>query len=231
MKIRIKFAKTGSMKFVGHLDVMRFFQKLMRRADVDIAYSEGFSPHQIMSFAAPLGLGLTSKGEYLDIEVNSTDSSKEMIKRLNEHSVDGIKIISYRLLDYSVQNAMSSVAAAAYILCFRDGCKPASNLKRIFDDFMNQETINVVKQTKKSEVLMDIKPLIYENYVVGNEQILLILAAGSENNLKPELVMKAFSEFIGFELGQFDLIIERAELYGKKDDELIPLMDFGTDIV
>ena len=71
------------MKFIGHLDVMRYFQKAMRRAEVDIAYSEGFSPHQKMSFAQPLGVGLTSSGEYFDIEANSTQSSQEMIKRLN----------------------------------------------------------------------------------------------------------------------------------------------------
>lgn len=74
MKVRIKFAKSGVMKFIGHLDMMRYFQKAMRRADIDIKYSEGFSPHQIMSFAAPLGVGITSDGEYLDIEVNSTET-------------------------------------------------------------------------------------------------------------------------------------------------------------
>ena len=62
MKIRIKFSKYGNMKFIGHLDVMRYFQKAIRRADVDIRYSGGFSPHQIMSFAAPLGVGITSNG-------------------------------------------------------------------------------------------------------------------------------------------------------------------------
>ena len=54
MKIRVRFRKWGSMKFIGHLDMMRYFQKAVRRADIDICYSEGFSPHQIMSFAAPL---------------------------------------------------------------------------------------------------------------------------------------------------------------------------------
>ena len=73
MKIRIKFSKQGHMKFIGHLDTMRYFQKVMRRANVDICYSEGFSPHQKMSFAAPLGVGIVSNGEYFDIEVNSTD--------------------------------------------------------------------------------------------------------------------------------------------------------------
>ena len=60
MNIRIKFAKEGTMKFIGHLDMMRYFQKIMRRADVDICYSTGFSPHQIMSFASPLGVGMST---------------------------------------------------------------------------------------------------------------------------------------------------------------------------
>ena len=58
MKIRIKFQKQGTVRFIGHLDVMRYFQKVMRRAEVDIRYSEGFSPHQIMSFAAARSLDL-----------------------------------------------------------------------------------------------------------------------------------------------------------------------------
>ena len=54
MRVRVKFAKTGAMKFIGHLDVMRYFQKALRRAGMVVAVSEGFSPHMIMSFAAPL---------------------------------------------------------------------------------------------------------------------------------------------------------------------------------
>ena len=103
MKIRIKFRKQGAVKFVGHLDIMRYFQKVMRRADVDIRYSEGFSPHQIMSFAAPLGVGLTSNGEYVDIEVNSTESSQEMVSRINAANVEGITVTSYRKLPDSAK--------------------------------------------------------------------------------------------------------------------------------
>ena len=65
MKIRIKFAKTGVMKFVGHLDVMRYFQKAIRRAELPIAYSEGFSPHMLLSLlrsvsasAAPVNISI-----------------------------------------------------------------------------------------------------------------------------------------------------------------------------
>ena len=102
MKIRIKFRKYGVMKFIGHLDMMRYFQKAMRRAEIDIAYSEGFSPHQIMSFAAPLGVGITSDGEYLDIEVHSTRSSIESVKALNDTMVEGVEIVSYRMLPCAI---------------------------------------------------------------------------------------------------------------------------------
>ena len=63
IKIRIKFRKYGVMRFIGHLDIMRYFQKAIRRANIPIAFSGGFSPHMIMSFAAPLGVGVTSAGE------------------------------------------------------------------------------------------------------------------------------------------------------------------------
>ena len=86
----------------------------MRRADAETRYSEGFSPHQIMSFAAPLGVGLTGSGEYLDIEVLSTDSSKEMVRRLNDVMVEDMEILSYKRLPDDAANAMSLVAACDY---------------------------------------------------------------------------------------------------------------------
>ena len=81
MKVRIKFAKTGHMKFVGHLDTMRYFQKAVRRAGLPIAFSGGYSPHMIMSFAAPLGVGTTSLGEYFDMELTETVPTKEIENR------------------------------------------------------------------------------------------------------------------------------------------------------
>lgn len=81
MKVRIKFRKYGALRFIGHLDVMRFFQKAMRRAEIPIAFTAGYSPHMIMSFANPLGIGLSSDGEYFDIELSGPISSKEAVRR------------------------------------------------------------------------------------------------------------------------------------------------------
>ena len=97
MKLRVKFSKHGAIKFIGHLDVMRYFQKAIRRAGIDISYTEGFSPHQIMSFAAPLGVGLESNGEYMDIEVNSITSTRNMLECLNQQMAEGIQVLEVKL--------------------------------------------------------------------------------------------------------------------------------------
>ena len=162
MKIRIKFAKIGPVKYVGHLDMLRYFQKLMRRAGIDITYSEGFNPHQKMSFAAPLGVGVAGQGEYVDIEANTTFSSEESVKRLNDASVEGIYVKSYRLLPDGTGNAMSSVAAADYFTAYTEGREPDFDLKEKFAEFMRQDTIVIEKETKKSTALVDIRPMIYE---------------------------------------------------------------------
>lgn len=232
LKIRIKFAKRGSLKFIGHLDVMRYFQKVIKRAKIDIAYSEGFSPHQKMSFAAPLGVGLNSEGEYVDIEVNSTTSSKEAVERLNQVSIEDIPILSYRLLPDNATKAMTLVCAADYRLDIRAGYEPIFDLKTAFTRFMEQESIVIVKETKKSQREVDLKPLILK-YEAFDSYVCLQLVTGSVENLKPELVMDALYNFMNTELAPFTFQITRLEVYGKKSEEediLIPLESFGEEI-
>ena len=96
MKARIKFRKYGALRFIGHLDVMRFFQKVMRRADIPIAFTGGYSPHMIMSFASPLGIGLSSDGEYFDIELREAVNSADAVRRMNEACVEGIEVDSMK---------------------------------------------------------------------------------------------------------------------------------------
>ena len=121
MKVRIKFSKEGSVKFIGHLDIMRYFQKAIRRADIDIAYSSGFNPHQIMSFASPLSVGHESSGEYFDIELNSITSTEDIKNRLNDVMVDGIRILAVAVLDEKEKNAMASaltsISKVATFIC------------------------------------------------------------------------------------------------------------------
>ena len=236
MKIRIKFAKEGTMKFIGHLDIMRYFQKVMRRADVDIRYSEGFSPHQIMSFAAPLGVGLESRGEYVDIEVLSTDSSKEMLRRINENMVEGMEALSYRALPDDAGNAMSLVAAADYEVRFREGYEQ-EDLEAFFagiPEFLKKEEILFLKKTKKGEKEINIRPQIYQMEARPEHKIFLQIATGSAANLKPDAVLRAYAESRGETLGKFALMVTRLEVYANKGSEekhdFVTLESFGEDI-
>lgn len=236
LKIRIKFAKEGAMKFIGHLDMMRYFQKVMRRANVDIRYSEGFSPHQIMSFAAPLGVGITSRGEYVDIEVLSTDSSAKMLQRINAAMTEGVEALSYKRLPDSAESAMAIVAAADYTLSFRKGYEPSN-----WDDFATgltrfaqKDQILIMKKTKKGEKETDIRPWIYQLEILPGHLIKMRVAAGSVANLKPELVLQAYFDNQKQELAKFALLIHRDEVYANssKDDipVFFPLEQLGEDI-
>ena len=222
MKIRLRFSKQGQMKFIGHLDMVRYFQKVMRRSEVDVAYSEGFSPHQKMSFAAPLSVGVLSRGEYFDLEVNSTESSKVMLERINAQNAEGVEVLSYKLLPDDATNAMSVVAGADY--------KVYTDLfdQNMLDAFMNQDQIIVLKKTKKSEKEVDIKPLIY-NIKLEDDGIFMQVAQGSASNLKPDLVMDAFDKFAQVTLPEY-VTYERLDMYCLEDDNLVSLDDIGGNI-
>ena len=238
MKIRIKFRKWGVMKFIGHLDMMRYFQKAMRRAEIDIKYSEGFSPHQIMSFAAPLGVGLTSDGEYFDIEVNSTMSSAEAVAALNTVMVDGVEVLSYVQLPDNAKTAMSIVAAADYALSFKEGYEspfPAAQWQEHLErEFLEQPTFTIVKQTKKSQREVDLKPLVYDLKVEeqeGKPVFYLRVSTGSIDNIKPELVLSSIYDRLGMTYQESAIQIHRTEVYASGESgAFVPLDALGTEI-
>lgn len=236
MKVRVKFRKFGPVRFIGHLDVMRFFQKCIRRAELDIAYSQGFSPHQIMSFAAPLGVGLTSDGEYMDIELNTVTTSADMIQRLNDASVYGIEIVSMKELPEGAGNAMASVAAAGYTVTFREDRAPAFDYKEAFERLMKQEAILIHKETKKSTLEIDLKPGIYELSVKEDGSIYMLVDASSSGNIKPIQIIEALYEANGATLPENAIYIHREDTYtniAKKNKRrrLVPLDAIGSDIV
>lgn len=224
MKLRIKFRKYGNMKFIGHLDVMRYFQKAIRRADIDIRYSEGFSPHQIMSFAAPLGVGITSNGEYVDIDLLSMESTEDVKKRLSAAMTEGFEIVGVRLLPDSAGNAMSLVAAADYTVRLRPGYEMEQPLEwmRGLADFYRQPSIIVKKKTKKGEKELDLKPLVYELVVCVDEPVpylFMRISNGSAANIKPELVLDAYYASLGQERPAFAWMQQREEVYGDAASE------------
>ena len=227
MKARIKFRKYGVMKFIGHLDVMRFFQKVMRRADIPIAFTGGFSPHMIMSFANPLGVGVTSDGEYFDIELTEEIDMQAAVLRMNETVVEGIEIVNMvPISDDKKQTGMSIVAAADYLSSLKNGEFP-EDWKVKAEGFMSQSTISIVKKTKKSEKEVDIKPMIYK-FEVRDDSVYMLVATGSVENLKPELVMQALCSYLGVDVDSVSFAHHRLDVYanaGTEEDKKFVSLD------
>ena len=247
MKVRIKFRKRGALRFIGHLDLMRFFQKVMRRAKIPIAYSRGFNPHMIMSFASPLGIGITSDGEYLDIQLSAPMSSAEAVERMNEITVEGIEIISFRqIAEEKKMTGMSILAAAEYRCRENMSTKeaPLTNAdSTISTDLLWQERwaqfmalaeIQVIKQSKRSEQIVDIKPMIYRCSPGSKGEVYLQLAAGSAENLKPNLVLKAFCEYHQLPITDTSFSYHRLEMFANIGErgarQLVSLEDLGEEI-
>lgn len=233
MKVRIKFRKFGIVRFIGHLDVMRFFQKAIRRAEIDIAYTAGFNPHQVMSFAAPLGVGLESNGEYMDIELQSLESSKSLVDRLNAVCVEGIEILSAKVLPEDAGNAMASVAAASYTIRFREGREPNFTYLDKLEHFFASPQILIQKTTKRSTLEIDLKAGIYELYAKeGN--IYMLVDASSSGNIKPSAVIEAFMSANETQLQENSYTITREDTFSNAGTAeapiFFPLDDIGREI-
>ena len=221
------------MRFISHLDIMRYFQKALRRADINVSLSEGFSPHMLMSFALPLPLGMSSTGEYFDVDVKEAPSSDKIIRRLNEQMCENIKVLSViKIPEDKANKCMSLVTGADYSVTLADGIAFdeeifADGIKR----FMAQENIMAVKKTKRNEALADIKPLIY-GFSLSEDMKTIYLRAGAGNagHLRCELVMGAFFEFLGVDEEKFCLNYQRDELLSGKPENFVPLYKMGEEI-
>lgn len=222
MRIRGKFTKKGKVKFVGHLDTMRLFQRAIKVAGIPIAYSQGFNPHALVYFAMPLSVGISSVGEYIDI-VTDQDVDVEATKiKLNEVLVNEIQILDMYEVVERAESLMSMVGAADYQITI-----PKDHVEATFEEYFNEqlakEELLVEKKSKKKFIEVDVKPLVmgYSLEATENNYIInLKLFAGSKQNLSPDLLLKAV---LGAKVEEIPYSVERIELYTEKDDQFVPI--------
>lgn len=187
MKIRMKFTKTGPIRYVGHLDFMRYMQKAVTRSGLPGVYTMGFSPHLLISFADPLGVGVESVGDYLEAEFAWRDpfaegneiyriqnigldndalpeapSESEILEKMNAAQAEGVRFLNARRIGETKEDkSMAIVRWASYQLAVRDSFHPELSAEELGShciSFMEQERIPVMKKTKKTEKEVDIRP-------------------------------------------------------------------------
>lgn len=233
MNIRLKFTKENEVKYISHLDLMRVFQRAIRRAGIPVSYSAGFNPHQEISFGAPLSLGVTSNAEYVDIKLAGEMEPGEIKQRLNSSLPGGIQILDGIRLGENPKSAMSVVTHAKYMIKINLEEVEPEALEKSIEAFAAQDSIKVMKeQPKKGFELkeIDIKPMIVSMKLHESKDaahiIECLLLSGSRGNLKPELLMSAFRAFTGYNID--GIRINREEVYAEKNGRLVDLLKYES---
>ncbi|MDW7651150.1 MAG: TIGR03936 family radical SAM-associated protein [Bacillota bacterium] len=187
MRIWIQFAKESPLRYLSHLDLMRAWQRALRRAQLPVAYSAGFNPHPRMSFASALAVGVTSEAEYLDIHF-TRDLSGEDFDRLESQLPAGLKILAHRTVSEAAPAVMALIGAAVWTLPLAG--EDTSVLRKHIEKILLAESLSVIRKGKKGDKSVDVRPLIYNLTVDDDEnRLVMVLASGGEGGAKPREIL------------------------------------------
>ena len=192
MRARITFTKQGALRYTGHLDLHRLWERAMRRADLPLSYSQGFHPQPKISIAAALPLGFSSLGEVLDVRFNADIAIEEIAARLGDSLPLDIKIINVESVDEREPALQTQVRSATYDVHLTEPVD-GSELTRKIEDLLASESLPRERRSK----FYDLRPLIETLDVIteadGKVWIQMKLAARDGATGRPEEVLNALS--------------------------------------
>lgn len=243
MRYIIRFSKTGNIRYISHLDIMRLFQRTFKRADIRLLHSQGFNPHPRMVLAQPLSLGFESTGEYLEFYCpEGLGTEEELRERLNALLPAGVEVLACKGYEEAEKKSLAAlVSAAAYETVVYDGGDgpdsgagqvSAVNWAEILERFIELKEIPGEKRQKKTKSMetVDIRPLLKSlslteaagESVAEGVGFSMVLAAGGNGNLNPEVLLKSLFDFAGVPYEDKIVRISRRELYksGEKGELL-----------
>jgi radical SAM-linked protein len=113
-RLRVAFSKGTQLRYITHLDLMRFWERALRRANVAIAYSEGFSPHPQISLASPLPVGVTAVADLMDVFLSRVTPPLEFMRLLSPQLPPGLSLTKVEEIDLSLPSIQSQMRAAEF---------------------------------------------------------------------------------------------------------------------
>lgn len=210
----LKYQRGEEVKYISHLDFMRFMQRVIRRSELLMEFSKGFNPHPIMTVAMPLSVGVTSSGEYMKVGFRDGYTEEEILNALNKAMPRGFKILLVKK-DEDKKYDFKKLDRAEYIV------KIETDIEPDIDAFLENKELLVMKKSKSGIKEADIRPYIYKIEKISFNDGCLILkmcvAAGNIYNLKPETVIDAMKKYIDGFSTDFFLIHREKILAGEKE--------------
>ena len=221
MRMLAVFEKGERIRHIGHLDIQRSVQRGLRRSGLPVAYSNGFNPHILITFASALSTGACGKREIMDVTMAEEVSAEEFMEKMNRAMPPEMQLSEARIIDQKHPALMAMLRAARYDLMIRDP-KTAEKLIAAIPAMMEKESVTAMRKTKTALKECDIKPLIYELKGEGSH-ILAVLTLTEREACKPAMLMEALARDAGID-GDIRMLITRTGLLGENEKgELVPL--------
>ena len=188
--MRVRFSREGAPSYLAHLDMMRLFERSLRRSGFPLAFTQGFNPHPVMTFALPLGVGIDTTDDSADFALTAPVEPEEFVRRMNEALPEGIRILDARIAPEGGESLMASVHAAVYRLRAKGLGKAAGRLPA-------EGPLPVGKKGKEGVKIVDIRPMLLGIEPLDEDTLRILVKAGSRENLRPDLFLQALTDHAG----------------------------------
>ena len=225
MRMWCEFEKTATVRHLGLLDLQRTMQRALRRSALPVAYSNGFNPHMLMSFASALSSGIPGDAEIMEVRLSAPVDAQEALCALRQVLPPSLPVRRIRLVEDSFPKAASLMKAARYEL--RLESPDAPQIARAVGDFCRCDVVEALKKSKSREERVNIRPLVRALTVERLEDGLVILQAvvsfSESASLRPDLLCRTLLELSGVQAERVRIF--RRELLTKKDGQLVPLFE------
>ena len=213
----VVFEKAPRLRHIGHLDLMRAMQRALRRSGLPLCYSQGFNPHILLTFAAPLSVGMPGKREIMEVPLGEEMTADMFLQKLSAALPPDLPCLKAYPVDDRHPAPMALLAAAEYEAELETA---PEGLAEAVARFLSQKEIPAVRKTKTGMKPCDIRPMIYGLSLAGNT-LRMTLALCEKATCKPDLLLESLFSFAGLDRPR--ALITRTRLLGEKDGSLCPL--------
>lgn len=215
MRMLAVFEKGERIRHIGHLDIQRSVQRGLRRSGLPVAYSQGFNPHILITFASALSTGACGKREIMDVTMAGDVEAEEFLEKMNRAMPPEMQLKEARAVDNKHPSLMGMVAAADYDLLIRDEAQ-GEKLAAALPEMMKKDQIMATRKTKTKLSECDIKPLIYSLYAEkkdGKTHLRAMMTLTERESCKPQMLLEALKAQAGIE-AEVRMLVTREGLYG-----------------
>jgi len=189
-RFRLRYAKRGRMRFIGHQDIIRLFQRAFRRGEMRLDYSNGFHPHPRLRFSPPLALGLESMAEYVDFDlVNSILTVADISETLKASLPDGIDPLALDEISLNDPPVSAKIQQVTYEITFWDLVSPEETLRRL-EQFKDSLTFEIVTEHKGKSRSRNLKEWV-EDLDYADGKLKMTLRSGASGSVHPVAAMAA----------------------------------------